>query len=154
MNDSRHSKYLGLPFFIGRSKKQVFTTLKERVGQKLAGWKGKLLSMGGKEILIKVVAQAIPTYTMSCFQLPQGLCDDLEGMMRGFWWGQKHQEAKMVWVGWKQMCYLKSRGGGGFGLPEPAGLQPSYVGETSLENSYQSKLPYCSCSQGKIFSHR
>ena len=43
---------------------------------------------------------------------------------------------------------------GGFGLPEPAGLQPSYVGETSLENSYQSKLPYCSCSQGKIFSHR
>ena len=112
MNDSRHSKYLGLPFFIGRSKKQVFTTLKERVGQKLAGWKGKLLSVGGKEILIKAVAQAIPTYTMSCFQLPQGLCDDLQGMMRGFWWGQKHQEAKMVWVGWKQMCYLKSRGGG------------------------------------------
>ena len=56
MNDSRHTKYLGLPSFIGRSKKQVFSTLKERVGQKLAGWKGKLLSLGGKEILIKAVA--------------------------------------------------------------------------------------------------
>ena len=56
MNDSRHSKYLGLPSFIGRSKKQVFSTLKERVGKKLAGWKGKLLSLGGKEILIKAVA--------------------------------------------------------------------------------------------------
>ena len=29
MNDSRHTKYLGLPSFIGRSKKQVFSTLKE-----------------------------------------------------------------------------------------------------------------------------
>ena len=51
---------------------------------------------------------------MSCFQLPQGLCDYLKGMMRGFWWGQKHQEAKIAWVDWKQMCYLKSRGGLGF----------------------------------------
>ena len=61
MQDSKHPKYLGLPSFIGRSKKQVFSILKKWVGQKLAGWKGKLLSMGGKEILIKVVAQAIPT---------------------------------------------------------------------------------------------
>ncbi|XP_065639127.1 uncharacterized protein LOC136071577 [Quercus suber] len=54
-----------------KSKKQVFAEIKERVGLKLAGWKGKLLSSGGKEILIKAVAQAIPTYTMSCFQLPK-----------------------------------------------------------------------------------
>ena len=75
MQDSRHTKYLGLSSFIGRSKTQVFSILKERIGQKLASWKGKLLSIGGggggrKEILIKAVAQAIPTYTMSCFQLP------------------------------------------------------------------------------------
>ena len=81
MQHSKHTKYLGLPSFIGRSKTQVFSVLKERIGQKLAGWKGKLLSMGGKEILIKAVTQAIPTYTMSCFQLPQSLCDDLESMM-------------------------------------------------------------------------
>ena len=111
MQDSKHSKYLGLPSFIRRSKKQVFSILKERVGQKLAGWKGKLLSMGGKEILIKAVAQAIPTYTMSYFQLPQGLCEDLESMTRNFWWGQKQHESKMAWVGWKQMCYPKSKGG-------------------------------------------
>ena len=69
MQNTRHTKYLGLPSLIGRSKNQVFAIIKERVGQKLAGWKGKLLSMGGKEILIKAMAQAISTYTMSCFLL-------------------------------------------------------------------------------------
>ena len=89
MQNSRLTKYLGFPSLIGRSKKQVFAILKERIGQKLAGWKGKLLSISGKEILIKAVALAIPTYTMSCFLLPQGLCDDMERMMKNFWWGQR-----------------------------------------------------------------
>ena len=40
--------------------------LKEKLARKLAGWKEKLLSRDGKEILIKAIAQAVPTYTMSC----------------------------------------------------------------------------------------
>lgn len=73
-----------------------------------------MLSMGGKEILIKAIAQAIPTYTMSCFQLPKGLCDDLESMMRNFWWGQKDQETKIAWAGWRKMCKSNLQGGMGF----------------------------------------
>ena len=64
MQDTQPNKYLGLPSLIGRSKKQVFNEIKERVGKKLSGWKEKLLSIGGREILIKAVAQALPTYTM------------------------------------------------------------------------------------------
>lgn len=56
MQGSRHNKYLGLLTFIGKSKNEVFAEIKERVGKKLAGWKEKLLSMGGREILIKAVA--------------------------------------------------------------------------------------------------
>ena len=32
MQDSKHTKYLGLPSFIGRSKIEVFSILKERIG--------------------------------------------------------------------------------------------------------------------------
>ena len=84
MQDTRHGKYLGLPSIIARSKTEVFAELKEKVGRKLAGWKGKLLSIGGKEILIKTVAQAVPTYTMSCFLILKGLCEVIEGMIRKF----------------------------------------------------------------------
>ena len=73
-----------------------------------------MLSMGGREILIKAVAQVIPTYTMSCFQLTKGLCGDLEGMMRRFWWGQRQQKSKIAWVSWKKMCKSKLKGGMGF----------------------------------------
>nr|XP_023889988.1 uncharacterized protein LOC112002055 [Quercus suber] len=114
MQDSRHSKYLGLPSVIGKSKIEVFAEIKERVGRKLSGWKEKILSIGGKEILIKAVAQAIPTYTMSYFQLPKGLCDEIESMMRKFWWGQRGQETKVAWISWKKLCKSKLKGGMGF----------------------------------------
>ena len=114
MQDSRHGKYLGLPSIIGKSKNEVFVKIKERVGRKLAGWKEKFLSIGGREILIKAVAQAIPLYTMSCFQLPKGLCDDIESMMRKFWWGQHGQESRMAWVSWQRLCKSKLKGGMGF----------------------------------------
>ena len=61
----RYEKYLGLPALVGRAKKQNFIFLKERVWKKLQGWKEKLLSQAGREVIIKAVIQAIPTYTMS-----------------------------------------------------------------------------------------
>ena len=58
-----------LPSLIGRRKKTSFNYIKEKIWRKLQGWEEKLLSQAGREILIKVVVQAISTYTMSCFKL-------------------------------------------------------------------------------------
>ena len=52
----QHEKYLGLPSLVGRNKKNTFKEIKEKLSKKLAGWKEKLLSKAGKEILIKAVA--------------------------------------------------------------------------------------------------
>ena len=56
VQDSRHSKYLGLPTIIGKSKIEVFAEIKERVGKKSVGWKEKMLLIGGRYILIKAIA--------------------------------------------------------------------------------------------------
>uniref|UniRef100_A0A2N9GC52 Reverse transcriptase zinc-binding domain-containing protein n=1 Tax=Fagus sylvatica TaxID=28930 RepID=A0A2N9GC52_FAGSY len=107
-------KYLGLPPIIGRSKRKAFEDIKSRIGRKVGGWKEKLLSQAGKEILIKAVAQAIPTYAMSVFRLPGSLCDEINSMISNYWWGQKQGERKIHWVGWKKLAISKEEGGMGF----------------------------------------
>ncbi|XP_042952203.1 uncharacterized protein LOC122289285 [Carya illinoinensis] len=67
-------RYLGLPTMVGRPKYNTFKCIKERVWQRINNWKNGYLSSAGKEILIKAVLQAIPTYTMSVFKLPKRLC--------------------------------------------------------------------------------
>ena len=65
-------------------------------------------------MLIKAIAQAILTYTMSCFKIPNSLCDDLTSMILNFWWGQKGEERKMSWFSWEKMFEPKADGGMGF----------------------------------------
>ena len=71
-----YEKYLGIPTIVGRNKKASLNYIKELVWIKLQDWKEKLLSQAGREILLKAVVQAIPTFAMSCFKLPLGLCHD------------------------------------------------------------------------------
>jgi hypothetical protein len=66
----KYEIYLGLPALVGRSRVRSFDSLKGRIWAKMHGWKEKFLSQAGKEVLLKAVVQAIPTYTMSVFQLP------------------------------------------------------------------------------------
>ncbi|XP_023920514.2 uncharacterized mitochondrial protein AtMg00310-like [Quercus suber] len=106
--------YLGLPTMVGRAKYQAFAYLKDKVWRKLQGWKGKLLSRVGKEILIKAVAQSIPTYTMGVFLLPVKLCDELNQMCARFWWGQAENERKIHWKSWGLLSQSKKKGGMGF----------------------------------------
>ena len=73
-----------------------------------------MLSQVCKEVLIKAVAQAIPTYTISVFKLPDTLCDDFTRMMQRFWWGQKDGRNKMAWLSQEKMCTPKEYGGLGF----------------------------------------
>ena len=80
----------------------------------MGSWKGNLLTMVGREILIKVVAQATPMYTMNCFKLPDSLCNELNYLIRNFWCGQRDKERKLAWLAWEKMCIPKSEGGMGF----------------------------------------
>lgn len=66
-------KYLGLPAIVGRSRRMAFTSLKDRIWARISNWKNKFLSQAGKEIMLKAMAQSIPTFTMSVFLLPKSL---------------------------------------------------------------------------------
>ena len=63
-------KYLSLPMAGGKSKVNTFWELQEKISKRVMGWKEKYISKAGREILIKTVTQAIPTYTMGIFKIP------------------------------------------------------------------------------------
>ena len=109
-----YEKYLGLPAVVGRNKKESLNYIRERVWNKLQGWKEKLLSQAGKEVLLKAVVQAIPIFAMSCFKLPMGLIQDIEKLIRKFWWGQRGDQRKIHWKDWATLCKPKNLGGMGF----------------------------------------
>jgi hypothetical protein len=81
----RYEKYLGLSVIIRRSKVSSLSGIKGRIWDKMQGWKEKFLSHARKEILLKAVVQAIPTYTMSVFRVPKALCNEINAMMSRFW---------------------------------------------------------------------
>ncbi|KAL0014227.1 hypothetical protein SO802_001296 [Lithocarpus litseifolius] len=109
-----YEKYLGLPAVVGKNKRESLNFIKERVWKKLQGWKEKILSQVRKEVLLKAVVQAIPTFAMACFKLPIGLCKDIETMIRKFWWGQREDRRKIHWNSWNTLCRPKKEGGMGF----------------------------------------
>ncbi|XP_057248290.1 uncharacterized mitochondrial protein AtMg00310-like [Beta vulgaris subsp. vulgaris] len=86
----------------------VFRELLDRMWKKLRGWKEKLLSRAGKEVLIKAVIQALPTYLMGVYEIPTAIIKEIHSVMARFWWGGKGVEKKMHWQVWRLLHYKNS----------------------------------------------
>jgi hypothetical protein len=107
-------KYLGLPALVGADRSDCFIHFIERIIQRINGWKEKILSIGGNEILLKAIAQAIPVYAMSVFLIPKGICKKMMDIIAHFWWEDDENTNKMHWYAWWKLCYPKNEGGMGF----------------------------------------
>ncbi|XP_074288312.1 uncharacterized protein LOC141613473 [Silene latifolia] len=111
---SVHDKYLGLPTVIGQSKSALMRIVRDKLQKKLQGWRGLLLSKAGREVLIKAVAQSIPTYAMSVFKFPKTFCEEIRSLVSRFWWGATEGKKRIPWIAWSKLCKPKNRGGLGF----------------------------------------
>ena len=65
-------------------------------------------------MLIKAVAQAIPTYAMSVFKFPKKICKGITDAISHYWWGDGENHRRMHWFAWWKMCVPKEKGGMGF----------------------------------------
>lgn len=110
-NEGGMGTYLGLPEKICGSKKQAFAYIQDRLNTRVTSWSAKLLSKGGKEVLLKLVAQALPTYIMSCFLLPQDIIKKLTSSISCFWWSSKQNNRGLHWIAWDKICLPHEEGG-------------------------------------------
>nr|KYP43089.1 Putative ribonuclease H protein At1g65750 family [Cajanus cajan] len=103
--------YLGL--FIGANPNRLSTwqTVISKVEKKLTKWKGKLLSFGGRLVLLKSVLNSIPNYFLSFFKAPTCVISHLESLLKNFLWGGDDEHKKIAWVSWDDVCKEKHYGG-------------------------------------------
>ncbi|KAJ1430901.1 Ribonuclease H superfamily [Sesbania bispinosa] len=130
--------YLGLSADWSRSKSRTLAWILNRVQGKINGWKESLLNMAGKEMLIKSVIQAIPTYAMSVFKFPRGFCSKLNSMVANFWWQGSRKDREVHWRSWQFISRRES-----ISLPQiscrqrkvinPLGFGPAFWKGGSLE---------------------
>ena len=66
-------RYLGVPLVDRRLRISDWQPVLEKVESRLGGWPARLMSRGGRLVLLKAVLAAIPTFYMSIFRLPCGV---------------------------------------------------------------------------------
>jgi hypothetical protein len=111
VTESLSDKYLGLPALLGVDRSDSFQYLIDRIIKRINGWNEKLLSMGGKEILLKAIAQSISVYAMSVFNLPKQICKEINNAIARFWWEGTENNRKIHWMAWWKMSVPKQDGG-------------------------------------------
>ena len=109
-------KYLGLPEHFGRRKKDLFTSIVDRIHQRALSCSTRHLSKAGKMTMIKSVLTAIPTYSMTCLQLPMSLFKRIQSVLTRFWWDGNDEKRKLCWVSWTNLT--KSTADDGLGFKE------------------------------------
>jgi hypothetical protein len=60
-------KYLGLPLHSRKLQRIEVQPLIDKIGARLASWKGKLISKAGRETLVKTVLSSQPIYHLTVF---------------------------------------------------------------------------------------
>ena len=156
------TKYLGLEFKLKGNKIADFHFLVEKLQSKLQGWKARLLSQAGRTTLISSMLQYLPLYTFSCFKVPDQVCNELDTIIRAFWWGHGQGEKKLHLLSWEKICQPKRKGGLGikkFGPMNYVMLAKQYWNlyqnpNSLLARTYKAKYyPNCSLQEYTPKSH-
>jgi hypothetical protein len=71
-------RYLGIPIHFWRLTNAEWKIVVERLQLRLSSWKGKLLSIGGRLVLINSVMSNMVLYMLSFFLLPKGVLNRLD----------------------------------------------------------------------------
>lgn len=82
----KDAKYLGNNIFLNTKRKEDYDAIKRKNFNRLEGWKTKLLSQIGRNVLVKHVVTSIPIYSMAAGKITIGWCDEVEKLAPNFLW--------------------------------------------------------------------
>ncbi|WMV10595.1 hypothetical protein MTR67_003980 [Solanum verrucosum] len=93
------TSYLGMPLGAKSNSMNIWSSVMEKCEKKLSRWKSHYLSLGGRVTLINSVLDALPTYMMSIFLVPDGIIQRLDKSkaLRLKWLWRYSQEPQAYW---------------------------------------------------------
>jgi hypothetical protein len=103
--------YLGIPIHHRRLTIAEWKHVEERLQKRLSSWKGKLLSLGGRLVLINSVLTNMVLYMVSFFQVPKGVLQRLDYFRSRFFWQGDSEKKKYRLTKWTVVCRPKDQGG-------------------------------------------
>ncbi|XP_042959541.1 uncharacterized protein LOC122294687 [Carya illinoinensis] len=116
-------QYLGVPIVEGKLKARNFDTLILNIERKLSGWKSRLLSQGGRMILMRHVLSSMPVYLLSAIHMPKLVIRKVHSLFANFFWGEQGGKSKRKWRSWRKLCAPEEEGG--IGMRDVAEVQKS-----------------------------
>ena len=78
-----------------------FQFIIDQVRSRLAGWKGRLMSMAGRWVLVHAVLTALPVFAMTVLKVPKKILKEVDKTRRQFLWAQDENitdtKCKLAW---------------------------------------------------------
>jgi len=88
----------------------------DKVIKRIAGWKGRLLSYGGRLTLLNSYLASIPIYLMSIIKFPKWDIKLINSQMSHFFWDNTEEKHKYHLANWHLVSHKKEFGG--LGVPD------------------------------------
>jgi hypothetical protein len=105
------SKYLGIPMHHKKLSNSDWLIIEETFQKKLCSWKGKLLSVGGRLVLINSVLTSLAMYMLSFFLMSLEEFLNYITIALDFFWQCDEHKKKYRLTKWSILCTPKDFGG-------------------------------------------
>jgi hypothetical protein len=105
--------YLGFFIKSSRYSSRDWIWLVDKFERRIRFWCNKLLSLGGRLILIKAVLESLPVYWMALAHIPVTVLRSLRQLIFSFLWSSSKKSSGYHLCNWKDLSKPKSMGGWG-----------------------------------------
>lgn len=96
-------------------RKEDLQPVVDKIIKRIAGWRGRLLSYGGKLVLIRACLASIPIYLLSVIKFPKCAVRLINSQMSHCFWNNYEGHHKYHLAKWGLVCQKKDFGG--LGIP-------------------------------------
>jgi hypothetical protein len=84
---------LGIPMHFKKLNNVDWKVIEEKIENRLSCWKAKMLSYGGRLILINLVLSSLALFMLSFYEVPKGILHKLDFYRSMFFWqGDNHKK--------------------------------------------------------------